>query len=402
LFGYGWGAGTWSTSTWNTTREGLTGGEGVLLQSAKWALDNWGEDVLALQFDGGLFYWDTSSGLSSNRAGTTEVSGAPTKSRFMIVSGDDRHVICLGTETTIGTTSTQDNMFIRWSDQESTSDWTPTATNTAGSFRLTDGNQINTAVRSRGAVMIWTDTALYQMQFIGAPLTFGFKQIGSNCGAVGINAAVDVSGNSFWMSNDSFFLYDGAVKKIPCSVQDYVFDDINENAKQDVFCASNSNYNEVMWFYASANSDQIDRLVVYNYAENLWYIGTLARSAWADYGVYEVPYAAEFDDGAAMANHIESGDIDIADGDNFMSISRFIPDFKNQVGNVDVTMKTRPYPSGTQRTHGPFEVATSTTKKDTRIRGRQVAVRISSGDVDDKWRYGTLRLDMKPDGMRGA
>ena len=432
LFGYGWGAGTWSTSTWNTTREGLTGGEGVLLQSAKWALDNWGEDVLALQFDGGLFYWDTSSGLSSNRAGTTEVSGAPTKSRFMIVSGDDRHVICLGTETTIGTTSTQDNMFIRWSDQESTSDWTPTATNTAGSFRLTDGNQINTAVRSRGAVMIWTDTALYQMQFIGAPLTFGFKQIGSNCGAVGINAAVDVSGNSFWMSNDSFFLYDGAVKKIPCSVQDYVFDDINENAKQDVFCASNSNYNEVMWFYASSGSDQIDRLVVYNYAENLWYIGTLARSAWADYGVYEVPYAAEFesadttstistinglkagrtfvylhetgsnDDGAAMANHIESGDIDIADGDNFMSISRFIPDFKNQTGNVDVTMKTRPYPSGTQRPHGPFEVTTSTTKKDTRIRGRQVAVRISSGDVDDKWRYGTLRLDMKPDGMRGA
>ena len=391
LFGYGWGAGTWSTSTWNTTREGLTGGEGVLLQSAKWALDNWGEDVLALQFDGGLFYWDTSSGLSSNRAGTTEVSGAPTKSRFMIVSGDDRHVICLGTETTIGTTSTQDNMFIRWSDR-----------------------------------------ALYQMQFIGAPLTFGFKQIGSNCGAVGINAAVDVSGNSFWMSNDSFFLYDGAVKKIPCSVQDYVFDDINENAKQDVFCASNSNYNEVMWFYASSGSDQIDRLVVYNYAENLWYIGTLARSAWADYGVYEVPYAAEFesadttstistinglkagrtfvylhetgsnDDGAAMANHIESGDIDIADGDNFMSISRFIPDFKNQTGNVDVTMKTRPYPSGTQRTHGPFEVTTSTTKKDTRIRGRQVAVRISSGDVDDKWRYGTLRLDMKPDGMRGA
>jgi hypothetical protein len=432
LFGYGWGAGTWSTSTWNTTREGLTGGEGVLLQSAKWALDNWGEDVLALQFDGGLFYWDTSDGLSSNLAGTTEVSGAPTKSRFMIVSGDDRHVICLGTETTIGTTSTQDNMFIRWSDQESTSDWTPTATNTAGSFRLTDGNQINTAVRSRGAVMIWTDTALYSMQFIGAPLTFGFKQIGSNCGAVGINAAVDVSGNSYWMSNDSFFVYDGAVKKIPCSVQDYVFDDINENAKQDVFCASNSNYNEVMWFYASANSDQIDRMVIYNYAENLWYIGTLARTSWSDYGVYPVPYATQFlstdttatistitglkagrtfvflhetgteDDGSAMANHIESGDIDIADGDNFMSISRFIPDFKNLTGTADVTIKTRPYPSGTQTSHGSFDVTTSTTKVNTRIRGRQVAVRISSDATGDKWRYGTMRLDIRPDGMRGS
>ena len=431
LFGYGWGAGTWSTSTWNTTREGLTGGQGVLLQSAKWALDNWGEDVLALQFDGGLFYWDTSEGLTT-LASTTEVSGAPTKSRFMIVSGDDRHVICLGTETTIGQTATQDNMFIRWSDQESTSDWTPTATNTAGSFRLTDGNQINTAVRSRGAVMIWTDTALYSMQFIGAPLTFGFKQIGSNCGAVGINAAVDVSGNSFWMSNDSFFIYDGAVKKLPCTVQDYVFDDINKNAQQDVFCAANSNYNEVMWFYASANSDQIDRMVTYNYAENLWYVGTLARTSWSDYGVYPVPYATQFkstdttatistitglkagrtfvflhetgteDDGSAMANHIESGDIDIADGDNFMSVSRFIPDFKNLTGTADVTLKTRPYPSGNQTSHGSFDVTTSTTKVNTRIRGRQVAVRISSDATGDKWRYGTMRLDIRPDGMRGS
>jgi hypothetical protein len=431
LFGYGWGAGTWSTSTWNTSREGLTGADKPLLESAKWALDNWGEDVLALQFNGGLFYWDTSDGLTS-LATTTEVSGAPTKSRFMLVSGDDRHVICFGTETTIGTTSTQDNMFIRWSDQESTSDWTPTATNTAGSFRLVDGNQINTAVRSRGAVMIWTDTALYSMQFIGAPLTFGFKQIGSNCGAVGINAAVDVSGNSYWMSNDSFFVYDGAVKKIPCSVEDYVFDDINQNAKQDVYCAANSNYNEVMWFYASANSDQIDRMVIYNYAEKLWYIGTLARTSWSDYGVYPVPYATQFnstdttatistitglkagrtfvflhetgteDDGSAMANHIESGDIDIADGDNFMSISRFIPDFKDLTGTADITIKTRPYPSGTQTSHGSFDVTTSTTKVNTRIRGRQVAVRISSDAVGDKWRYGTMRLEIRPDGMRGS
>jgi hypothetical protein len=270
------------------------------------------------------------------------------------------------------------------------------------------------------------------MQFIGAPLTFGFKQIGSNCGAVGINAAVDVSGNSFWMSNDSFFIYDGAVKKLPCTVQDFVFDDINKNAQQDVFCAANSNYNEVMWFYASANSDQIDRMVTYNYAENLWYVGTLARTSWSDYGVYPVPYATQFkstdttatistitglkagrtfvflhetgteDDGSAMANHIESGDIDIADGDNFMSVSRFIPDFKNLTGTADVTLKTRPYPSGNQTSHGSFDVTTSTTKVNTRIRGRQVAVRISSDAVGDKWRYGTMRLDIRPDGMRGS
>jgi hypothetical protein len=431
IYGYGWGAGTWSRSTWDTTREGLTGAEGVLLQSTKWSLDNWGEDVLAQKFDGSIYYWDTSAGLSSNLASRTNVSNAPTKSRFMIVSGDDRHVICFGTETTIGTTSTQDNMFIRWSDQESTSDWTPTATNTAGSQRLTSGNKINAAVRSRGAVLIWTDTALYQMQFIGPPFTFGFKQLGSNCGAVGINAAVDVSGISFWMGNDSFFRFDGAVKKIPCSVQDYVFDDINVNAIGDVFCATNTDFNEVMWFYPSSDSLQIDRHVTFNYAENLWYTGSLSRSTWADRSVYSNPYATEFDSsdttatistiygnkagrtfvyaheegvndaGSAMTAYIESGDIDIADGDNFMSISRFIPDFKNQVGEVDVTVKSRPYPATTQTTHGPFAIATTTTKQDTRIRGRQLALRVSSDAVDDKWRYGTLRFDGKPDGMRG-
>ena len=431
IYGYGWGAGTWSRSTWDTTREGLTGAEGVLLQSTKWSLDNRGEDVLIQKFDGSIYYWDTSAGLSSNLAATTNVSSAPTKSRFMMVSGDDRHVICFGTETTIGTKSTQDNMFIRWSDQETVNTWTPSATNTAGSQRLTSGNKINAAVRSRGAVLIWTDLALYQMQFIGAPFTFGFKQLGSNCGAVGINAAVDIGGISFWMGNDSFFQFDGAVKKIPCSVQDYVFDDINNNAIGDVFCAANTDFNEVMWFYPSGNSLQIDRHVTYNYAENLWYTGSLARSTWADRGVYSNPYATEYDStdstatistiygnkdgrtfvyaqedgvnaaGGAMTAYIESGDIDIADGDQFMSISRFIPDFKNQVGNVDVTVKSRSYPTTTQTTHGPYEVSTSTTKQDTRIRGRQLALRVSSDATDDNWRYGTVRFDGKPDGMRG-
>ena len=431
IYGYGWGAGTWSTSTWSTTRQGLTGAEGVLLQSAKWSLDNWGEDVLAQKFDGSLYYWDTSSGLSSNVASTTNVSAAPTKSRFMMISGDDRHVICFGTETTIGTTSTQDNMFIRWSHQETTNTWTPTATNTAGSQRLTDGNQINAAVRSRGAILIFTDTALYQMQFIGPPFTFGFKQLGSNCGAVGINAAIDISGKTYWMGSDSFFTFDGAVKKIPCSVQDYVFDDINVNAMGDVYCSSNSDFNEVMWFYPSGNSLQIDRHVTFNYAENLWYTGSLSRSSWADRSVYSNPYATEYDStdstatistiygnkdgrtfvyshedgvndaGSAMTAYIESGDIDIGDGDKFLSISRFIPDFKNQTGNVDVTIKSRSYPAKTQTTHGPYAIATTTEKQDTRIRGRQLALRVSSDAVDDKWRYGTLRFDGKQDGMGG-
>jgi hypothetical protein len=432
IYGYGWGAGVWNVSTWNSSREGLTGAEGVLLQSGKWALDNWGEDVLALKFDGGLYYWDTSAGLSSNVAATTSVSNGPTKSRFMMVSGDDRHVICFGTETTIADTSTQDTMFIRWSDQETVNTWTPTATNTAGSQRLTAGNQINAAVRSRGAILIWTDTALYQMQFIGPPFTFGFKQLGSNCGAVGINSAIDLSGISYWMGNESFFLFDGAVKKLPCTVQDYVFDDINPNALGDIFCASNTDFNEVIWFYPTKDSLQIDRHVTYNYAEKLWHTGSLSRSSWADRDVYSNPYATEFDSddstatistiygnkdgrtfvyaqekgvnaaGSAMTAYIESADIDIADGDQFMSISRFIPDFKNQTGTVDVTVKSRPYPAASQTSNGPYAITTSVTKQDTRIRGRQLALRVESDAVDEDWRYGTLRFDAKPDGLRGA
>ena len=432
LLGYGWGAGTWGDSTWDASREGLTGASGVLLEAGKWSLDNWGEDVLSQQFNGGLSYWDTSAGLSSNRSSVTEVSTAPTKTRLMLVSGDDRHVICLGTETTIGETSTQDSMFIRWSTQENQNEWTPSSVNTAGSHRLTAGNQIQAAVRSRGAILIWTDTALYQMQFIGPPLTFGFKQLGSNCGAVGLNAAVDVNGIAYWMGNDSFFLYDGAVKKIPCSVQDHVFDSISPSSLTEVYCASNADYNEVMWFYADSTSNVINKQVVYNYLENLWYVGSLDRTTWSNSSIYSVPYASQFvagssatstptvqglktgrsfiyaqetgtdDDGSAMVASIESGDIDIGEGDNFMSIRRILPDFKNQVGNVDITMQTRPYPSATQTTHGPFEITTSTTKKDTRIRGRQLSLKLESNATGENWRYGTLRVDMQPDGERGS
>jgi len=432
LLGYGWGAGTWGDSTWDTSREGLTGASGVLLEAGKWSLDNWGEDVLSQQFNGGLSYWDTSAGLSNNRSSVTEVSTAPTKTRLMLVSGDDRHVICLGTETTIGDTSTQDSMFIRWSTQENQNEWTPSSVNTAGSHRLTAGNQIQSAVRSRGAILIWTDTALYQMQFIGPPLTFGFKQLGSNCGAVGLNAAVDVNGIAYWMGNDSFFLYDGAVKKIPCSVQDHVFDSISPSSLTEVYCASNADYNEVMWFYADSTSNVINKQVVYNYLENLWYVGSLDRTTWSNSSIYSVPYASQFvagssatatptvqglktgrsfiyaqetgtdDDGSAMVASIESGDIDIGEGDNFMSIRRILPDFKNQVGNVDITMQTRPYPSATQTTHGPFEITTSTTKQDTRIRGRQLSLKLESNATGENWRYGTLRVDMQPDGKRGS
>ena len=426
-YGYGWGVGAWNDTDWGDSRQDISVSP-VSLDSGKWSLDNWGEDGLACKFNGGFYLWDTSSGLSGNLA--TVLSNAPTASRIMLVSGDDRHVILFGTETTIATSSTQDDMFIRWCDQENNNTWTPTATNTAGSQRLTRGSKIMAAVRSRGAVLVFTDTALYQMQFIGPPFTFGFKLIADNCGAVGMNAAVDVGGRVFWMGKESFFMFDGAVKKLPCTVQDHVFDSIEPSAQEDVFCSSISDFGEVMWFYPSGTSTQMDKQVTYNYQENSWHVGTLARSAWADRTVYDYPHAAEYDsddttaaiptsygvtagrtfvyqqeygkdaDGSAMTAYVESADIDIGDGEKMMSIQRFIPDFKNLAGSVDVTLKFRDYPTSTQRTNGPYEITTSTDKIDTRARGRQGALRIESDATGDDWRFGTFRAEVRPDGGR--
>ena len=428
--GYGWGAGTWDASTWGTSRAGLTGVEAVQLDSGKWSLDNWGEDMIAQQLNGGLYYWDTSVG-TGTRATSTTVSNAPTKSLFTIVSGTDRHVVCFGTETTIGSTGTQDNMFIRWCDQEGINDWTPSVTNTAGSQRLTDGSTLVSAKRSRGAVLVWSDTAMYQMQLVGAPFTFGFSQLGANCGAVGLNSTIDVNGTSFWMGKDSFFMFDGSVQKLRCAVEDYVFKDISEGSQRDTFAANNGEFNEVTWFYPSSGSTVIDRCVTYNYADQVWYVGTLDRSSWIDKGIYSYPYATTYDssdtaatistitgltagraymysqefgsnaEGAAITAYVESGDFVIPQaGEYLMSIKRFIPDFKNLTGTVNVTLKFRDYPASTQRTSGPFAVTTATTKIDTRARGRQGALRIESSAIDDAWRFGTYRAEIRQDGRR--
>ena len=428
LAGYGWGSGTWGLSTWNTSRETVSGAEAVQLDSGKWSLDTWGEDVLAQQQNGRLYYWDTSAG-TGTVASSTPVSNAPTASRFVLVSGTDRHVICFGTQL-IGTT-TQDDMFIRWSSQEDENDWTPTSTNTSGSQRLTDGSRLITAKRSRGAVLIWSDTALYQMQLVGAPFVFGFSQLGSNCGAIGLHSAVEVNGVSYWMGKDSFFQFDGSVRKIPCSVEDHVFGNISEGNQRDTFAAANSEFNEITWFYATEDASQIDRCVTYNYAERVWSVGTLSRTSWADKGVFQYPYASEFnpndttvtistitgltagrtfvyahefgknDDGAAMTSFVESGDFVLPEaGENLMSVKRFIPDFKNLSGTVDVTLKFRTYPATTQISHGPFAVTTSTEKVDTRARGRQGALRIESNTLDSSWRFGTYRADIREGGRR--
>ena len=438
ILGYGFGAGPWGGASggpgWGTSRSTLAAPNSVQLDSGKWSLDNWGEDALCQHLNGKLYYWDTSGGLAdpmTNIATNTTVSNAPTKSRLMLVSGTDRFIILLGTETTIGDDSTQDDMFIRWCAQDDVNTWTPTATNTAGSQRLTDGSRIISAKRSRGAVLIWSDTALYQMQLIGAPFIFGFSQLGSNCGTVGLHAAIEINGTAFWMGRDSFFQFDGTVQKIPCSVEDYVFTDIDEANQKDVFAAANSEFNEVTWFYPTNGSSQIDRCVTYNIKERVWNVGTLSRTSWADKGVYNFPYATDYAptdttdtittitgltagrtymyaqekgnnaDGAAMTSYVESGEFVIPQaGEHLMSIKRFIPDFKNLAGTVNVSLKFRDYPTSTQRTNGPFPVTSSTNKVDTRARGRQGAIRIESSAIDTAWRFGTYRAEIRPDGRR--
>jgi len=436
ILGYGWGAGPWGGVSggpgWGKSRASLAAPNSVELDSGKWSLDNWGEDILAQQLNGGLYYWDTSASTTTvQRAEDTTVANAPTSSRFMMVSGTDRHVICFGTETTIGTASTRDDMFIRWCDQENVNSWTPTATNTAGTQRLTDGSKLVSAERSRGAVLIWTDTALYQMQLIGAPFTFGFSQLGSACGACGLHATAESNGRAYWMGTDSFFMFDGSVQKIPCSIEDHVFKDIDEASQKDTFAALNSEFNEVTWFYASNGSSVIDRLATFNYAEKVWYNGTLSRSSWADKGVYQYPYATEYSatdssstistitgltdgrsfmhaqengnnaDGSALSSEIKSGEFVIPEaGERLMSIRRFIPDFKNLTGTVNVELDFKLYPTSSTVTNGPFEVTTSTTKVGTRARGRQGAIKITSSALNATWRYGTYRADVQPDGMR--
>ena len=436
ILGYGWGAGPYGGVCggpgWGKSRASLAAPNSVQLDSGKWSLDNWGEDVLAQQLNGGLYYWDTSASTTTvQRAVNTTVSNAPTSSRFMLVSGTDRHVICCGTETNIGTPTTRDEMIIRWCDQENVNDWTPTATNTAGTQRLTDGSKLVAAERSRGAVLLWTDTALYQMQLIGAPFTFGFSQLGSACGACGLHATAESNGRAFWMGTDSFFMFDGSVQKIPCSIEDFVFKDIDEASQKDTFAALNSEFNEVTWFYASTGSSVLDRSATFNYAERVWYNGTLARSSWADKGVYQYPYATSYSasdstptittitgltdgrsfmhaqengnnaDGSALSSEIKSGEFVIPEaGERLMSIKRFIPDFKNLAGTVQVELDFKLYPTSTSTTNGPYSVTTSTTKVDTRARGRQGAIKITSSALDTTWRYGTYRADVQPDGMR--
>ena len=423
---FGWGTGTWGLLTWGTPRPASTG---LVLHSRTWQFDLYGEDVVMQQMDGAIYEWSPADGVSVR---ATAIAGAPTKSKYALVSTPDRHLVCFGTESTLGDPSTQDPMFVRFSDQENIGEFAATATNTAGGQRLTDGNEIITAIRSRGQILIWTDTSMHGQQYIGPPFTFGFQQLGANCGAIGPHSATDVNGVAYWMSRDAFFVFDGSVKKLACTVQDYVFQDINLVQAQKVNAGINTQFNEVTWYYCSVTSDFIDRYVTYNYLENVWSTGSLARTAWEDLNAFERPIAASYNPGGAQATlttiygltpgrtrlynqetgvnavneplpaTITSGYFDIGDGDQMIYMKRFIPDFKGQVGNLNVHLVLRAYPQATPTASSldPYPITPGTEKVDTRARGRQILLRIESSELDTNWRFGTMRVDIQPDGLR--
>ena len=389
------------------------------IESRLWSQDNWGEDLILNVRNDNIYYWDATLGLGSRASALSSLSGAsdaPTIARQVAVSDSDRHVVCLGTNA-LGTT-TQDLLLVRWSDQENPVDWTPTVTNTAGSQRLASGSEIITAVETRQEILIWTDASLYSMRFVGPPFTFSFNLLASNASIISPNAAVAVQDRVFWMDTENFFVYSGQIQAIPCTVLRYVFDDINLSQNLTFFAGSNRMFDEVFWFYCTADSDDIDRYVKFNYADNTWDIGSLSRTAWVDFSLHDKPRAAGVDsssnyiydhetgttaDGSAMSPFIESTVFSIGDGDQFAFISRIIPDIditSTSSESVNYVLKTRDYPGEDLATNSTNAVSSTTQQSFVRSRSRSAVLRIESSASDIAWTLGDVRLDIRPDGRR--
>ena len=423
-----------------------------------WSLDNLGSTLIALIHNGECFEWDGDAPTATSTRATI-ITGAPTASRDMLVSTPDRHLVFFGTETTIGDKTTQDDMFIRFSSQEDINTYTPTATNSAGTQRLAAGSRIMGAKLGRNAIYVWTDTSLFTMRFVGQPFTFAYEQVGTNCGLIGQNAAVEVDGAAYWMSDNGFFRYTGKLESMDCLVEDYVYDDLNTTSNQLVYCGINNLFGEVTWFYVATGSNVVNRAVVYSYLDStakrpIWFTNTnslFQRTTWEDSAVYGLPHGTKYNasDNAsfdvegntegstiyfehetgvnqvesggvttAIPANITSGDYDITqkvirgaatnladlrgDGENIMRVSRIVPDFISQSGNTVIQLDLRNYPNNTAASSslGPFTITSATTKVDTRARARAVALTISNTAVDTSWKLGTFRLDIHAGGRR--
>ena len=413
--GNGWGAGTWGADGWGLASSETVGGGTLRL----WSQENFGEDLIFNQRDGFVFYWDKTNGLTTRAINLIEKSdSAPTKARKIIVSERDRHVIAFGANP-IGETD-QDRLLIRFSTQENPFEWRPTATNTAGDLRIGSGSEIVTAVKTRREMIVLTDTSVHSMQFIGPPFTFGINQLASNITVRGFNTAVAVGDAVFWMGYDRFYVYDGRVQVIPCSVRDHVFQNFNETQSDKVYAGVNSAFGEVFWFYPSQSSANNDKYVVYNYDQKIWYVGNLARSSWIDRGVYQYPMATDSNlvynhekgndnDGTAFTSFIESSPIDVQDGDQFVFLRRMIPDvsFDNSDSDISNDNKQAVFSLKAQRSPGGGFIKTSTNTVSSttelnhlRLRGRSFGLRVESTTEKVNWRLGTVRVDLRADGDR--
>ena len=413
----GWGADPWSQGLWGSA-SGLGDGDQLRLYSQ----DNFGEDLVFCARDIGIYYWDASSGLNNRGVNITELGGAsncPTVAAQILVSDNDQHVVAFGANN-IGSAN-QDPLLIRWSDQESITDWTPTATNTAGGVRINSGSKIVGAVQTRQEILLWTDVSTHSMRFVGAPFIFQFTTISSDISMISPNAAVNARGNVYFMDKSGFYVYNGAVQQIACSVQDHVLSNLNLSQAYKVFAAENNAFSEIIWFYpVGIGATEITNYVIYNYNENLWSIGTLARGAWLDSGVMNDPFASSVisssddnylyshevghnDDGAPMTAFVESGDIGIGDGQNFMMIDRIVPDFAfSGDGEVSINMKLKGsnYPLQDSTTLSESVVTEQTTQSNVRVRSRHATLRLESTGVGYGWRLGGFRFGLRQDGRR--
>ena len=417
--GTGWGAGTWGAGTWGSSSSTLAAGQLRLFSQ-----DSFGEDLIFNIRGGGIYYWDESAGTSTRAINATALSGAsnvPTVALQVLVSDIDQHVIAFGSNP-IGS-SNIDPLFIRFSDQENAADWTPTATNTAGGVRINSGSEIIGAVQTRQEILVFTDVSLHSMRFVGAPFTFQFATLSTDISMISPNAAVNARGSVYFMDSGGFYVYNGSVQPLPCSVKEHVFSNLNKGQAFKVFAAENNDFSEVIWFYPVGSGDtEITNYVSYNYSENLWAIGTLDRGTWMGYSKSSNPIASSVntgptdanflynhetgfdDDGSAMTAFVESGDLEIGEGDRLMMISRIIPDFKfsGDTGgaSVDFTIKGSNFPLETPTNQATATVTSSTTQSNIRTRARHAVVRVESSGAGFGWRLGDLRFDMRQDGRR--
>jgi hypothetical protein len=427
LVGNGWGAGTWSRGTWGSSASLTVAGQTLRI----WSHDNFGEDLIINVRDGDIYYWDKTNGFSTRAQKLSGLAGAnkvPTIAKQVLVSDNDRHVIAFGCdpETDPGV---QDPLLIRFSDQENVTEWQSLVTNTAGDLRIGSGSKIVTAVETRQQILVFTDVSLHAMQYLGPPFTFGINEISTNITIASPLSAIAVEDNVFWMGAEEFYVYGGAVQRIPCSVRDYVFTDINTDQLEKVTASTNTAFSEVTWFYPSASSSENDRYVTYNYQQKIWYYGTMARTCWLDRGVNADPIAASpdhylyyheigFDDGSTspaspISAYIESSQMDLGEGEQFVFMRRMIPDmtFRNSTNptpSATMTLKVRNFPGGNYLSSDASTVSKTasvpieqfTDQVFVRLRGRSFAFRIESDDTGIGWRLGSPRVDVRPDGRR--